>query len=119
MNARLAVLEYEAEFEPEEAPRAPERPALVWDQSAAARQEEADALSWRAPAPRIIEAVPTPSSRPRVRRKRFAEATAGAARTAAGEWLRDFTRHGPLEILRIATQPCQAKFLTTVIYTRG
>jgi hypothetical protein len=58
-----------------------------------------------------------PRARKRVRRKRFAARTAGKARTAAGEWLRDFTRHGPLQIQKIATREYQDEFLTVVTFT--
>jgi hypothetical protein len=70
-------------------------------------------------APPVPESA-QPALRRRVRRKRFAEETAGKARLAAGEWLRDFSRHGPLEIRKITTSACRRdKFLTTVTYVRA
>jgi hypothetical protein len=68
--------------------------------------------------PAVGDAAPPRSRRPRIRRKRFAEPTPSQARVAAGEWLRDFSRHGPLQIRRIATRPCSDLFLTEVTYTR-
>lgn len=63
-------------------------------------------------------ATPLPAVRRRVRRKRFAEQTPAGARAAAGRWLSDFSRHGPLQIRRIATRRCSDLFLTEVTYTR-
>jgi transposase len=57
--------------------------------------------------PHIPVVAPIRLRKPRVRHKRFAAGTAGEARTAAGEWLRDFTTHGPLQIEKIATREYQ------------
>lgn len=114
MNARFAF----AEFEPNEPPIPTETPALVWNQAAAAEAREAEVIAWDGPVRRIIEDAPRRPRRPRVRRKRFAEPTPGKAREAAGEWLRDFSRHGPLQIRKIATRECRDRFLTVVTYTR-
>lgn len=113
MRARFAF----AEFEQDETPALPEAvaaemPPLVWRRTAG----EAEVLPWNGPVRRIVE---RPASRPRVRRKRFAAPSASKARIAAGEWLHDFSRHGPLEIRRIKTDRHRDVFLTMVIYTRG
>ena len=54
----------------------------------------------------------------RLRRKGFAARTAGEARTAAGAWLNDFNRHGPLDIQNISTRRLPDRFLTVVSYVR-
>ena len=111
MKARLAF----ADFEQDETPILPEAPAaegptIIRNHAAG----DAGVLPW--PVRRIVE---RPVSRPRVRRKRFAARTAGKARTAAGEWLHDFSRHGPLQIRTIRTECYRDTFLTMVTYTRG
>lgn len=117
MKARFAF----AEIEPDDTPIPPEapaaeRPALVRNHAADPQARDAVALPRNGRARRIAERR---HSRPRVRRKRFAERTAGQARTAAGEWLHDFSSHGPLQIRKITTDRHRDIFLTMVIYTRG
>jgi hypothetical protein len=112
MRARFAF----AEFEQDETPVLPDAVAdetpLVWSRVAGV----AEVLPWNGPVRRIVERS---VSRPRVRRKRFAAPSAAKARIAAGEWLHDFSGHGPLDIRRIKTDRHRDVFLTTVIYTRG
>lgn len=86
---------------------------LVDDETIAASQRKS------AEAAAAVDRSSRNARRPRVRRKRFAERTAGQARAAASVWLRDFSRHGPLQIRRIATRRCSNLFLTEVTYTRG
>ena len=112
MRARFAFAEIEQDDTPVLPEAATAETPLVWSRTAG----DAEVLPWNGPVRRIVE---RPVSRPRVRRKRFAAVTAAKARIAAGEWLHDFSRHGPLDIRRIKTDRHRDVFLTMVIYTRG
>ena len=46
----------------------------------------------------------------------FSADSAGEARSAAGEWLNDFSNHGPLEIKSITTTLYRDKFVAVVAY---
>ncbi len=50
------------------------------------------------------------------KRKSFAGYTAGEARTAASDWLRNFKDHGPLEIKSIRVSEERQYFVATVTY---
>ena len=52
------------------------------------------------------------------KRKSFAGYTAGEARTAASDWLRNFKEHGPLEIKSIRVTEDSDLFVATVTYGR-
>ena len=52
-----------------------------------------------------------------VKRKEFAAYTAGEARTAASQWLKNFKDHGPLDIRSIRTSEERDLFIATVSYT--
>jgi hypothetical protein len=50
------------------------------------------------------------------RRRSFAGYTAGEARAAASNWLRNFKEHGPLEIKSIKVTEDRTYFIATVTY---
>ena len=50
------------------------------------------------------------------KRKSFAAYTAGEARKAASDWLRNFKEHGPLEIRSIRVSEDRDIFVATVAY---
>jgi hypothetical protein len=50
------------------------------------------------------------------RRRSFAGYTAGEARAAACDWLRNFNEHGPLEIKSIKVSEDRDYFIATVTY---
>jgi hypothetical protein len=54
--------------------------------------------------------------RPVVQVREFYADTAGEARNAAAEWLRDFEAHGPLDIENIQTSRQSNRFVTVVAY---
>jgi hypothetical protein len=50
------------------------------------------------------------------KRKTFAGYTAGEARKAASDWLRNFRDHGPLDIKSISVSEENKFFVATVLY---
>ena len=48
--------------------------------------------------------------------KEFSAGSAGMARNAATEWLRDFSTHGPVQIESIKTTAYRDKFVAVVAY---
>jgi hypothetical protein len=50
------------------------------------------------------------------KRKSFAGRSAGEARAAASDWLRNFRDHGPLEIKSISVSEENRRYVATVIY---
>jgi hypothetical protein len=71
------------------------------------------------PTPELRELLETMAELPRganPQMKEFSADSAGKARGAATEWLRDFSNHGAIEIHSIRTTAYRDKFVAVIAY---